>query len=137
MNITEGIYSKLAGNTDLVTALPEYHSLPNIFAGTRIPENALLPYVVIHGPTLANPFDTKTTRGRETMIDIEVYDDIETGSLKVVEEIAELVRSALHRQPIEVDGTEFLVSRCIGPNETDDENAFGRVISLVLINMEN
>jgi hypothetical protein len=50
----------------------------------------------------------------------------------VIEAIAERVRAVLHRQPLPIDGYEWIVSDVTGPVVANEADYHGRILSLSL-----
>ena len=131
MNLSAGIYGRLAGDGELAALLATYDGEPAIFTSDPAPGDAVLPYIVTAGAVSDVPFDTKDHIGRQVMRDVRCY-AAANGSTAVVEQIAERVRVLLHRQPLEVDGEGWLMSNCTGPIAMDDLEAYGRVVTLMV-----
>jgi len=55
------------------------------------------------------------------------------GSAVTVEALAERARALLHRQSLSVDGFSVIVADCGGPIAADEEDAYGRVLTIRLI----
>ncbi len=135
MNLTAALYNRLAGDATLAALLTEYRDGPAIFTTDPAPADATLPYLVSAGEVTQRPFDTKTSRGREVWRDVRCYAP-PSGSASIVEEIAERVRTLLHRHRLEVDDHETWVAEASGPIAADEENAYARVVTLRLILQE-
>lgn len=135
MNLTAALYDRLAGDDTLVSFLAEYHGAAAIFTSDPAPANASLPYLVSAGEVAQRPYDTKTTRGREVWRDVRCYTPA-GGSAELVEQIAERVRALLHRYALTVDGAETWVAEASGPTAADEDDCYGRVVSLRLVLME-
>lgn len=133
--ISAAIYDKLAGDVTLVDLLATYQGNPAIFTTDPAPGDAVKPYIVTAGEVSQAPFDTKTTRGRELSRDVRCYAPAD-GSAVVIEAMAERVRALLHRQPLEIAGFNWLISNASGPIGADEEDAYGRIISLSLVAQE-
>jgi hypothetical protein len=82
------------------------------------------------------PYDTKTTLGRDVRRDVRCYAAI-SGSVAAIESIAERVRTLLHRHALVVDGYVTWVAQCSGPILADEEAAYGRVVTVRLVMMES
>lgn len=135
MNLTAALYNRLAGDDELVAMLAEYQGESAIFTTDPAPGDAELPYIVSAGETGGRPFDTKVRRGRQVWRDIRCYAPA-TGSAALVEEIAERVRVLLHRHALEVENHETWVAEASGPIAADEDEAYGRVVTLRLVLME-
>lgn len=134
--LTPSIYDVLAGDGTLTGLLAEYNGSPAVFTTDPAPGDATLPYVVTAGEVSQAPFDTKTTRGRTLIRDVRCYAEA-NGSAVEVEAIAERVRTLLHRQPLTIDGFDWLVSSVSGPIVADERDVYGRIVSLSLIAQES
>jgi len=133
--LTQAIYDRLSGDPTLQGLLAIYGGAPAIFTTDPAPGDAELPYLVSAGEVSTAPFDTKTTLGREVRRDVRCYADT-NGSAALIEEIAEQVRSLLHRHELAINGFETWVAECTGPIVADEDRAYGRVVSIRLILME-
>lgn len=127
--ITEALYERLAGDYELASMLASYAGSPAIFTIDPPPGDATLPYIITAGEVSQAPFDTKTGQGRDLRRDVRCYAPA-SGSAVVIEAIAERVRALLHRQPLEVDGFGIFVAECQGPIAADEEDAYGRIVSV-------
>ncbi|ADU50169.1 hypothetical protein Tmar_0044 [Thermaerobacter marianensis DSM 12885] len=121
--LTQALYDRLAGDTELRTMLGTYKGQPAIFTAPPPGDagEAAYPMIVTLGAVSDTPDDTKTSRGREVQRDITCY-TLADGSMSQVEAIAERVRQLLHRQPLAVDGYHVWLAEVNGPilAETDD-----------------
>lgn len=129
--LTAALYDVLAGDAQLVGMLESYKGLPAVFTAHPVPGDAKAPYVVTVGEVTQVPWDTKTTRGRDLIRDVRAYAPA-TGNPIVVEAIIERVRALLHRQPITIDGFQWVISNVTGPIALDEKDYYGRVVSLSL-----
>jgi hypothetical protein len=68
--------------------------------------------------------------------DVRCYAEAD-GSAVTVEAIAERVRELLHRQALNISGYRWLVSSCAGPIAADEQDSYGRIISLSLTAQED
>ena len=136
MNLAAALYSRLASDPNLTALLAVYDGEPAVFTTDPAPGAASLPYIVSAGEVVNRPYDTKTTRGRECWRDVWCY-SAATGSVAVVEEIAERVRSLLHRFPLEVAAHETWIAEVTGPIAADEEDAYGRILTLRLVVQED
>jgi hypothetical protein len=135
MNLTSAIYGKLAGDATLVALLSSYEGYPAVFTTDPAPGDAHMPYIVTAGEVAQSSFDTKTTRGRDITRDVRCYAPA-GGSAQTVEAIAERVRELLHRQFLAVDGFDWVMSECSGPMAADEQDAYGRIVSVRLVIQE-
>lgn len=137
MNLSQVLYTLLAGDGELADLLAEYRGVPAIFTTDPAPGDAVLPYIVSAGEVAQVPMDTKTTRGRDMRRDVRCYAPA-TGSAALVEQMAERVRTLLHRQPLTIDGFTWLISDIAGPIVADERetqsgrDTYGRVLTLSL-----
>lgn len=129
--ITQALYNILATDAPLVAMLALYEGEPAIFTTSMAPGDAVLPYVIIATIVSQTPYDTKTSLGRVSVVDIKCYTD-ESGSAILVEDIAERVRAILHRQPFLITDFVCLWSSCAGPITIDETHAYGRLVSVTV-----
>lgn len=129
--ITAAIYDRLAGDATLAGLLSAYGGEPAVFTTDPAPGDAALPYIVTAGEVTQTPWDTKTTRGRQLTRDVRCY-AADDGSAATVELIAERVRALLHRHELVIDGYDTIVADCGGPIAADEEDAYGRILSVNL-----
>ena len=140
--LTAALYDRLAGDAELAGMLSTYRATPQgasrpaVFTVDPAPGNARLPFVVLPGPVADTAYDTKTRRGRQIWRDARCYAAADGGS-ELIERIAERVRALLHRQPLEIDGYGVGGSECSGPVGADDADAYGRIVTVRLIVMED
>jgi hypothetical protein len=129
--ITQAIYTRLVGDGTLTAMVNMYNGLPAIFTTSIAPGDAVLPYIVASTLVSQAPYDTKTSLGRITMIDVRCY-TAETGSAVLVEQLAERVRTLLHRQPLIIVDHTWLWSSCSGPVSIDETDAYGRLVTVTV-----
>lgn len=129
--LTKAIYDRLASDATLTGLLSSYRGSPAIFTTDPAPGDAVLPYIVTAGEVSQAPADTKTTRGRVLLRDVRCYAAADGGAV-VIEAIAERVRALLHRQPLNIDGYQWILSSVTGPIGADETDAYGRIITLNL-----
>lgn len=129
--LTAAIYSRLSGDTELVGLLGSYRGGPAVFTTDPAPGDATLPYIVTAGQVADAAFDTKTTRGRTLIRDLRCY-SAASGSAATVEAIAERVRALLHRQTLEIDGFVWIWAECSGPIVADEQDAYGRIVTVTM-----
>jgi hypothetical protein len=135
LNLAEAIHARQNGDATLTAMLAIYRGTPAVFTIGPAPDDAEMPYTVSDGDTSSQPYDTKTTRGREVMRDVRCYAPA-SGSVLVVEAIAERVRTLFHRYGLEVDGYQVIVAMANGPTQANEPDCYGRVVSLRYILME-
>ena len=127
--ITEALYQRLAGDATLAGLLAEYRGQPAVFTTATAPGDAELPYIVTSGSVAEEPFDTKTSRGRVFTRDVRCY-AAASGSARTVRQIAERVRALLHRRTLEISGFAWLMAECSGPMAADEQDAYGRIVTV-------
>ena len=135
MNLTAAIYARLAGDATLAGLVASYRGQPAIFTTDPAPGDATLPYIVSAGDVAQRPYEAKNRGGREVFRDVRCYAPA-VGSAVTVEEMAERVRALLHRQALAVDGFELWVAQVTGPTVADEADAYGRIVSVRLVLME-
>jgi hypothetical protein len=130
--LTGTLYDRLAGDAILASYLSIYKGNPAVFTTDPAPGDAALPYIVTAGEAVQIPWDTKNSRGREIIRDVRCYADAGSGSSVTIEAIAERVRYLLHRQTLIIDGFQWVLSSAGGPIQADEQDTYGRIISLSL-----
>jgi len=133
---TAAVYERLAGDAELIGLLAEYRGGPAIFTIDPVPGDATLPYIVTAGEVAQSPFDTKNSLGRRAYRDVRCYASNKEGSVVVIEAIAERVRALFHRYELSVDGFGVLVASCNGPVVADEDDAYGRIVTVQFLLME-
>ena len=133
--ITEGFYDVMAADATLTALLATYNGSPAIFTVDPAPDDAELPYIVTAGEIVSSAFDTKTTRGRELRRDVRCYAEADDSAV-TVESMAERVYTLFHRQTIAIEGFGVWVAECSGPIAADEEDAYGRVVTVRLLLVE-
>jgi len=129
MPITQTTYDRMAGDATLTALISTYRGAPAVFTIDPAPGDATLPYIVSAGQPVDTPFDTKTTRGRQLTRDIRCYASAD-GSAELIESIAERVRELFHRQVLTITGFVWIWAECSGPIVADEQDAYGRVVSV-------
>lgn len=127
--LTHAIYNVLAGDATLTGLLNTYDGEPAIFTTDPAPGDAAMPYIVTAGEVAQEPWDTKTTRGRIATRDVRCY-TAESGSAQVVESMAERVYALFHRQEIAITDYEWVMCECSGPTAADEQEAYGRIVTI-------
>lgn len=134
MNVlTAAFYQRLVGDdelADLITEYPDGTGVPAVFTDDRVPQDAVLPYVVTAGETANEPADTKNSEGRRPFRDIYCYAPHQ--STKLVEDIAERVRELFHRHMLEVDGYDTVIANAHGPVRLSADDYDARLVSVRL-----
>ncbi len=130
--LSEAIYDLITGDPTMIGLLATYEGGAAFFTTDPVPGDATMPYGVSSGQVTVNPFDTKTTLGREVWRDLRFYADL-GGSAVTVEALAERARTLLHRQTLAVDGFDVFVAECSGPIIANDPDAYGRIVTVRLM----
>ena len=128
----KAIYDALSDDSTLTAMLSTYESEPAIFTVDPAPGDADKPFIVISPILDQAPFDTKNSRGRSARVDVRCYAEA-TGSAADIEAISERVRSLLHREPLTIDGHAWLWSSCFGPISADEAEAYGRIVTVLIV----
>jgi hypothetical protein len=131
MNLTEAFHERMANDARLAAMLAVYEGAPAVFTTDPAPGDALLNYIVSAGEVVDTPFDTKTTRGRTVWRDVRCYANA-SGSAAEVELMAERVRALFHRQAISITDFEWIWGECSGPIVADEQDAYGRIVTVKL-----
>ena len=127
--LTQAVYDVMAEDGTLTDLLNTYGGEPAIFTTEPAPGDAAMPYIVSSGEVAQEPWDTKTTSGRIATRDVRCY-TAESGSADVVEAIAERVWDLFHRQTIDIDGWTVVIAECSGPVSADEQDAYGRIVTI-------
>ena len=138
LNIAAALFSRLSTDGTLTGDLATYGGATAVFTG-RVPEASPRPYVFIHGLVANDPADTKTTRGREIIAQIDAVADTSPGaSTIVIDRVAERIRALLHRFSLTVTGFTVRVASVAGPVAGEsDASVFVRTLSLRLVAEES
>jgi hypothetical protein len=136
INVLSTVYSTLASGSSLTAKLSTYSGSPAIFTTEPVPNDAVMPYIVITDSVAQTPQDTKLTRGREVWMDIRCYTK-SNGSVANVDSIAELVRELLHRKTLSGIGFSSIVTTVDGYIVANEEYAYGRILTLKILLEEN
>ena len=128
--LTESLYSRLAGDDSIVSALSQYRGAPGIFSARIVPADAKMPYVHIRPPVIDVPWDTLTRLGREISQDIAIYFE-DSGSEGEVEDLAMRIRDLMHNRPLVVDGWHCAIISASGPIDAPEESGYtGRLVTV-------
>lgn len=131
MTLTADLHARLAGDATLTGLLSTYRGEPAIFTADPVPSDARFPFVVITGPEGDDDYGFKNRAGRDVRRRIRAYTRA-TGSIDVVEAIAERVRVVLHRQPI----SDAYVVDVKGPElAPSDPDIYGRSLVARLLTL--
>lgn len=127
--LTQAIYDVLSGDATLAGLLSSYGGEPAVFTTEPAPGDAEPPYIITSGEVASEPFDTKQTRGRMATRDVRCYTGA-TGSAATVEAIAERVHELLHRQELSISDWIWVMAECSGPVAADEQDAYGRIVTV-------
>lgn len=129
-DFTQAIYDVMNDDVTLTGLLSEFNGEASIFTTDPAPKGADLPYIVSAGEVADVPLDTKSTDGRVFTRDIRCYDDNSSGSVVNIETIAERVRTLFHRQEFTITGFGVIITQAFGPIARDEEDVFGRIVTI-------
>lgn len=127
--LQDAIFDRLAGSATITAGIGTFQGVPAIFTRFPIPGGAPARRITISSSISDDPWDTKTSTGREVITDITVWTE-ESGDPSLVESLAEEVRALFHREPVDVTGYGNFIAVVGGPIENDDDQMYGRVISM-------
>jgi len=127
--LTAAVYDRLIGDATLAGMLATYRGGPAVFTTDPAPGDASLPYIVTAGEVAQSPVDTKVDRGRRAFRDVRCYTAAD-GSAMLVESMAERVRTLFHRYELTVTGFGVIVANCVGPISADEQDAYGRILTV-------
>lgn len=133
--LTAAVYDRMANDATLTALLATYQGEPAIFTIQPVPGDASMPYIVTTGEMSQAPFDTKVERGRRAFRDVRCYATAD-GTAVTIEEIAERVRTLFHRYSLTVSGFGVVVANVVGPVEADEQDAYGRILTVEFMLME-
>lgn len=133
--LTAAVYDRMANDATLTGLISTYKGEPAIFTIDPVPGDATLPYIVTAGEIAQAPFDTKTTRGRRPFRDVRCYASAD-GSAVTVEAMAERVRALFHRYELTVVDFGVIVANCVGPIVADEQDAYGRILTVEFMLVE-
>lgn len=130
------IRSVLNADPQISGLLSTYKSFGASIFSDPAPKDAALPYIIISDPVSTSAFDTKTTRGREILLDVRCY--IPNGGDRAkLDAIAERVYTLLHRKEIPVEGFKVVIAAASPPMGSPEEAfAIGRIVSIRFTMME-
>lgn len=135
---TQAFYSRMVGDATLTAMLGTFGGAASVFTKTPLPAGMSLedngPYILTTGQATDTPgdADTKNSRGRDIIRDIKCYTDLDRSPADV-DAIAERVLFLFHKQSFTVTGFSIIVSAAEGPIEADEDDAFGRIVSVRLM----
>jgi len=129
--ISKGFYDTMANDSTLTDLLTVFNGEPAIFTTIPVPAGATLPWIITEGEVSVIPDDTKNSEGREIIRDIRCYDHA-GGSAVRVETIAERVRYLFHHQTIAIAGFDNPISIVTGPTTFDEDDTYGRIVTVRL-----
>lgn len=111
--LTQAIYNQMATDSTLTALLASGAS--SIFMYAPISATATRPLIVSANSIKSEPFDTKTSTGRDVTRLIGCYDNSSSNAYDTVEAIAERVRFLFHRQILTVTGYTMILAEAHGP----------------------
>jgi hypothetical protein len=111
--LTQAIYNQMATDTTLTALLASGAS--SIFMYAPISGTPTRPLIVSANSIKSEPFDTKTSTGRDVTRLIGCYDNSSSNAYDTVEAIAERVRFLFHRQILTVTGYTMILAEAHGP----------------------
>lgn len=129
MSLSTAVYDRLVADATLTAMLDTYRGNPAVIVSDAgdVPENVRAPFVIIAGPSSDVPNDSKQCDGREIIVAVRCYTKA-TGSTLAVANIAEQIRTLLHRQPVGLLDYAY-VAECRGPFVAPtDRHFYGRQI---------
>jgi hypothetical protein len=128
------LYDVVSVLADVTGWVGTYRSEVAVFTRSPIPPQVSGKYIVIRDALTDIPGvgETKETRGRFVAHDIALYKDA-NGDPSDLQDVAEAVRDALHRNQIPVSGYgNALIVKASGPVEADEDQVYGRIVTVSL-----
>jgi len=122
------IFQKLIANGNITSNVSEYLNYPAIFTVEPIPTDVNLPYIIVSQVSEV-PNDTKTSDGRELLVDIRIYTQ-RNGNLNVLESLTEEVYQEFHNEIVVVDNFQNYLLRVVDIVNSDEEEVYGRIVSI-------
>lgn len=119
--LTEALYTRLAGDLTLAGFLSSYQGAPAVFSGAPVPANATRPYVYLPVSLSDVADDTKLERGRDVQREIWIVVD-NRGSVEEAETIAERVLELLHRKPLTLAAGLLHIAQGQGPTAAPSDD---------------
>lgn len=110
--IRQAIYTKMAADSTLTTALSTYRSTYAIVDGFNPPDDMQVPFVVYDVMEDRNIY-SKTDTLRVVRVDFRIV----TSTLSDPTTIAERIRTLFHRVAITVSGWTNIITEVIGPRQ--------------------
>ena len=133
--LTPAVCDLLADGATLTAMLATYHGETAVFTTDSAPGDAAMPLIITAGQVVDGAYDIKTEQGRQVWRDVRCYAEA-GGSAVLVEQIAERVRVLLRRQRLAVPGFRVVVAECSGSIVADEQQAYGRIVTVRMILME-
>ena len=138
MDITGGLYAHLAAQSGIVSRIGTFAAVPAIFANEHgAPEGYDIktagPCIVIPPAFASSNADDWDTKAREVFDELRIYAPA-SGSSAPINDLAELVRRALHVKSVPVTGARSLTATATGPvaAPTSGPDLFGRAVTVRL-----
>jgi len=122
------IFQKLIANGNITSNVSEYLNYPAIFTVEPIPTDVNLPYIIVSQVSEV-PNDTKTSDGRELLVDIRIYTQRD-GNLNTLETLTEEVYQEFHNEVVAVDNFQNYLLRVVDIVNSDEEEVYGRIVSI-------
>lgn len=129
---SEAFYSLLINDSSIVASLNTFNSRPAIFTYEPVPKDVDGTYIITAGEVSDESEDTKDTVGRRIVRDIRIYAGA-TGDAIAIESLAERVRTLFHRSSISITGFKTIYVNVSGPITADEEDVYGRILSVELL----
>lgn len=139
LDVTRGLMIHFLADPNLAVMLGEFNGRASIFPGSPIPEGATSPFVVIQGASSDSSFGIKGTMARDVTTDIGIYSEA-NGNVLEVDQPAEYLRWKLEgfNQTDEfVRNWETPITEVFGPIQNDQEDLYGRVLSVRFVMLRN
>ncbi len=134
--LSEAIVEYIKPN--LADYLSEYLTEPAVFDSELAAQNADFPFCLVSGPIANPPFNTKTSRGRETVYDVKIWEE-DKGDRHALHKAIEIVKYLFDQRNsgLIVDGRTVLETNVTGPTALPSgDGTQGMGITLEVINEE-
>jgi hypothetical protein len=127
--LQDAIHARLVASAIITAGVGTYAGVPAVFTRVPVPGKAPDRRITISSSISDGSWDTKTSTGRDVLTDVNIWTE-ESGDPSLVESLAEEVRDLFHRKPVDVVGYGNWLCECGGPIQNDDDQLYGRVISM-------
>lgn len=133
VELASALVNRLSGSDVLLRGLAKYEGAPAIFTAASIPEDADYPYV--WAPSEHGSADDDVKNGNVLTLhrDVMVV-DLDRGTEKLLDELAEAIRRMLHKAPLALGVDKNVVLNAAPPIVAPtSDGVIGRLVQLRLV----